>query len=172
MKKIILLLVVTFITLNGYSQERELNVGLNGGITTSDIKNYSSVAFGIDANYLFDRYEDFKFGPSVNLIYFSPKEQEGISIKPFTYISIGGSIVFKAIAEKFYIGTDLGYAMGISPSGDRGGIFFKPKVGYEINDSFKVNLFYATVKKKQPAYSYIGLGLEFNIFGGKDYYAY
>lgn len=172
-RRIMLIVITFFINTINAQQERELNVGVNGGITTGIIKNYASAAFGIEANYLFDWYEDFKLGPSVNLIYFSPKGEAGEDAKPFIYMPVGGSVIFKANTEKFYIGTDLGYAVGISPSGDRGGIFFKPQVGYQISDNLKLNIFYATVKKRQPSYEYVGLGVLFDIFASGQYgYSY
>lgn len=173
MKKLGVVITVLFASIVMYGQGRELNVGINGGITTGDIKPFSSSAFGLDANYLFDWYEDFKVGPSVSAVYFSPKENDLVKSDAFVYLPIGVAIRFQNPEDSFYIGGDFGYAIGISPSGDRGGVYFKPLVGYHISQNFKLNLFYSAVKKKQPAYSYVGLGLSFNIFGaGNDYYAY
>lgn len=171
MKKAILVLSI-FLSLNFYAQENDLNVGVNVGITNGDIKPYSNMAFGLDANYLFDWFEDFKIGPSINLVYFTAKSIDGLQPKSFMYIPIGGSIRFQAFDEGFYVGGDAGYAIGISPEGDRGGIFFKPLIGYNIGNSLSVNLFYSAVKKRKPAYGYIGVGFSFNIFGDSNISAY
>lgn len=146
--------------------QKELNVSLNGGFTIGDIEPKSSIAFGADANYLFDWFLDFTIGPSLSFIYFSPSSDK--DIKPFIYLPVGGAIRFQAIEDEFYVGGDFGYAMGISPNGDRGGIYFKPIIGYNVNDSFKVNLFYSAIKKKQPAYSYVGIGLTYDFLGASS----
>lgn len=170
MKKI-LFVSILLTSLCVFSQ-RELNVGVNGGITIGDIKPVSSSAFGLEANYLFDLYEDFKFGPSLSAVYFLPKNNDGLEIDPLVYIPIGMAIRFQTLDDAFYVGGDFGFAIGISPSGDRGGVYFKPLVGYNINQNFKVNLFYSAVKKRVPAYSYIGLGVAFNVFGDRGGYSY
>lgn len=171
MKKMMLLVLLS-LSLSFYAQDKDLNVGINVGITNGDIKPYSNMAFGLDANYLFHWFEDFKFGPSVNLVYFSPKTVNGQEIKPLVYVPIGGSIRFQAFEEAFYAGGDVGYAIGLSPSGDRGGVYFKPIIGYNISNSLHVNVFYSTVKKRKPAYSYVGVGFSFNIFGESNVNAY
>lgn len=171
MKK--LLVVSIFLASLCTFSQRELNIGVNGGITIGDIKLVASSAFGVDANYLFDWYEDFKFGPSLSAVYYSPKNSDGLEIDPFVYVPVGIGVRFNTPQDTFYVGGDVGYAIAISPNGDRGGIYFKPMVGYHIDKALKVNLFYSAVKKKVKAYSYIGLGITFNVFGYTgSYYSY
>ncbi|MFY7669888.1 hypothetical protein ACOSP6_02245 [Tenacibaculum sp. MEBiC06402] len=154
-----------------FSQENEFNVGVNGGITIGNIEGVASAAFGLDANYLFDIFEGVKFGPSLNLIYFATQEENGVKPDAFMYLPIGGSVKFYSDGDDFYVALDAGYAIGISPEGDNGGIFLKPMVGYNINQNFNVNLFYSGVKKSGPTYGYAGIGLVFNVFGGNSYYS-
>lgn len=168
MKKLIVI-VVFFTGLLLQAQENELNVGVNGGITIGNIEAQSPVAFGVDANYLFSLNEDFLVGPSLSMVYFSPKD---VALAKM-YLPIGVAGRLQSVDTPFFVGMDLGFAIGLSPNGDRGGIYFKPMVGYDITDKFKINLFYSAVKKKQPTYGYIGLGISFNVFGsGGDYYSY
>lgn len=174
MKKITILAVLFCAVINMFSQEKELNIGINGGFTIGNIEPQSSIAFGADANYLFDWYEDFKVGPTIGVTYFLPKEENGVKPDARMYIPIGASIRFQSIDDAFFIGGELGYAIGITPSGDKGGIFFKPMVGYNVSESIKLNLFYAGVKKRQPTFGYIGLGLSFDILNQNNmgYYSY
>ena len=161
-----------FISFQVASQE-QFNVGINGGITIGGIVPTSKMAFGGEANYLFDISDDFVLGPSIGLVYFNTKEVNGIKPDAKMYLPISAAIRFNSNDDYYYVGADIGYAICISPSGDRGGIFFKPLVGYKIDQSFKVNLFYAGVKKKHPTYSYIGLGLVYDFNGSEDdFYAY
>lgn len=171
MKKIVLI-VIAFYSLNMYSQDNEVNVGINAGLTIGNIKNTSSVAFGVDVNYLFDLFENIKIGPSLNFIYYSTKEINGNIPDALMYLPIGGAIRFNSSGDKFYVGADAGFAIGISPEGDNGGIFFKPMLGYYASDKIKLNLFYSGVKKKQPTYGYLGVGIVYNVFGGGNAYIY
>ncbi len=168
MKKIFFVLVV-LLSINSFSQENQFNIGINGGITTGDIKPISSAAFGIDANYLFKVFDGISLGPSLNFLYFLTDEVNGVQPDAFVYLPIGGAIRFQSLSDYFYVGLDLGFAIGISPSGDNGGLFFKPMVGYNVTENLKLNLFYSAVKKRQPAYSYVGLGIAFDIFGSNQY---
>lgn len=159
------------ISLGSYAQ-KELNIGLNGGFTIGDIDDKASAGFGLDGNYLFDWFNEFKIGPSLGVNYYLPKDVKGKETNPFVYVPIGGAVRFQPKEEDFYVGLDFGYAIGVSPSGDRGGVYFKPMVGYSISEGFRANLFYSGVKKKIVTYSYIGLGLSFDIFSNGNLYSY
>lgn len=172
MRKIILFIVFlcSFHT-TIIAQENEFNVGINGGITVGNVEEFSTAAFGLDANYLFDVFEGVKFGPSVNLMYFLTQETNGVKPDALIYLPIGGTVKFHSEGDDFYVALDTGYAIGVSNSADGGGIFVKPRVGYNINQNFNVNLFYSGVKKSGPTYGYVGLGIVFNIFGANSYYS-
>lgn len=154
------------------SQNADLNVGINGGVTIGNLDNVSRMAFGVDANYLFDVFDNVKLGPSVNFVYFLTEDNAGVKPDPFIYLPLGGAIRFSGENDDFYVGADGGFALGISPNGDNGGIFFKPMVGYNFNEKVSVNFFYAGIKKKKPTYGYVGIGVVFNIFKGGNYYSF
>ncbi len=166
-----LITVVLFlISINVFTQRDKLNIGINGGITNGSLKGVSSNALGADFNYLFPVNDFLEFGPSLSFIYFNTNKVEELELDPFIYMPIGVAFRFTSLAEKFYVGTDAGYAVGISPEGDDGGVYIKPQLGYSITDDLKINLFFSGVKKTSPTYSYIGLGLEFNVLGSDIYY--
>ncbi|WP_299620625.1 hypothetical protein [uncultured Tenacibaculum sp.] len=171
MKRIFIFLF-TVVTLNSFSQVNQLNVGVNGGITVGNLEAVSSAAFGVDANYLFEIYEGISVGPSLNLLYFLTEDNNGVKPDPFIYLPVGGAVRFQSLSDVFYVGADFGFAVGLSPDGDNGGIFFKPMLGYNINESLKLNLFYSGVKKKLPTYGYVGLGITFDFLGSSNYYGY
>lgn len=171
MKKIFLVFTF-FLGLTCFSQQEKLNIGVNGGITIGNLKPVSSAAFGFDANYLFEVFEDLNIGPSLNFIYFLTEEVEGVKRDPYMYLPIGGAIRFQSIDDKFFVGADFGFAIGISPKGDNGGIFFKPMVGYNATDDLKVHLFYSGIKKRLPTYGYVGIGIAYDIFRSSSLYSY
>lgn len=159
MKKFLLLVCVLF-SLKNFSQN-QLNVGVNVGIPVGDSKDISNIAFGADINYLFDISEDFKVGPSIGFIYFSPEDD---IIDAPTFIPVGASILFHSFEDKFYVGGEIGYGVAISDDND-GGVYIKPTVGYYITDSFKINAFYSGIRTSTEAdtHAYAGIGLAYDL---------
>ncbi|MDY0779618.1 hypothetical protein [Tenacibaculum sp. IB213877] len=163
----VFLIIFTLLSLTIHAQDN-FNIGINGGKVFGNAEEFSKLAFGFDANYLFDISEDFNVGPFIGFVHFLPEgAQEARS-----YVPIGGAIRFHSLDDNFYVGGDVGFAIGMSPAGDNGGVYLKPLLGYKITESFKINLFYSAVKKRLPTYSYVGLGLVFDFFGSNEYYAY
>lgn len=165
MKRILLLITVFIFTQQIKSQE-QFNIGVNGGVTVGEtIGTYSDMAFGLDVNYLFQLSEDFVVGPSLALTYFNTKEVEGFKPDAFMYLPISAAIRFNSLDDPFYAGVDVGFAVGLSPDGDSGGVYIKPIVGYNINDSFKLNLFYAGIRKTKITNGYVGFGVTYDLKG-------
>lgn len=171
MKKIITF-ILTLLSLNFYAQESDLNIGVNVGLTDSQVKQYSDIVVSADVSYLFGFFEDFKLGSMVSFVYFTPKFIDNANVKPFMYLPVGASVGVQLFDELAYIGSDVGYAIGLSPSGDKGGFYFKPLVGYNLNNSARIQVFYAGILKSEFIYSHIGVGFSFNIFGDRNINAY
>lgn len=175
MKKTILLIALLF-SFAFYAQvEGELNAGVNAGIPIDQSKEVSSFAFSVEANYLFDGlFDNFKIGPSLSFIYYTLKELEGGGkSEPMSFLPIAVSTRFQNNDDAFYAGVDVGYGLGLSPKAINGGLYFKPMVGGHLSDTVKLNLFYSGVTSTRAnAYSYLGLGLEFNISGLQSGYSY
>ncbi len=162
MKKI-LFLTVLLIGVNVNTQSQGLSFGINAGVTTGNINNTHSVAFGFDVNYLYEITEQIEIGAATGYIFFYGKDVNGTKSVSKSYIPIAATVRFNNDSSRFFVGGDFGYAIGISSSGDRGGIYFKPMLGYNISESIELNLFYTGIKKEQPTYSYVGLGLMMRI---------
>lgn len=171
MKKVIIF-AFTLLSFNFYAQESDLNIGVNVGLTNSEVKQYSSIVVSTDVSYLFYSFEDFKLGSMVSFVYFTPKFIENLNVKPFMYLPVGVSVGFQLFDELCYIGADVGYAIGLSPTGDKGGVYFKPVIGYNLNNSSRINVSYSGILKSEFIYSYIGVGFSFNIFGDRNINAY
>ena len=168
MKKIALIALL-LLTLPGGAQNH-LNVGVNGGMTIGGITSKSNIAFGAELNYLIGISEDISIGPSLNLIYFSPTPD--YSGDGLLYVPVGAAFRLNTAHDRIYIGADAGFAVGITPSGDRGGIFFKPMIGYRLDANFKLTAFYSGIKKKIPSYGFLGLGIVYDFLGGDEYYTF
>lgn len=161
MKKLFLAAFVAVCGLSGVNAqstgfEAEAYVGLPMG----DIKDASSFNFGINAAYYWDVAESFKVGAMLGYDFFSGKEVDGekqnISFLP---IAASGKYFF----DQFYVGLDLGYALGLTSEkmseeifpGEsisaevkyKGGLMFRPRVGY-TTASFDVFAFYKSISNK------------------------
>ncbi|MCH3882312.1 MULTISPECIES: outer membrane beta-barrel protein [Tenacibaculum] len=158
MKKILFLATIV-LSLNATAQYSSIGIGINGGLPTGNLEDKFSIAFGLDANYLYEVTDQISLGAATGLVYFSGEENNGVSPEDKMYIPIAGSVRFSNDSDSFFMGGDVGYAIGLSPSGDAGGFYFKPIVGYNINESINFNLFYTGIKKEQPTFAYFGLGV-------------
>ena len=60
----------------------------------------------------------------------------------------------------FFVGADLGYAIGISPSGMNGGVLIRPKVGYNFGNMAAVASYSAITRS--GTIGSINVGVEFS----------
>ncbi|MCF2875649.1 MULTISPECIES: outer membrane beta-barrel protein [unclassified Tenacibaculum] len=151
MKKLLLVAMMAFgMAVN--AQETELNVGGTIGLPTGDASDNFDVTGAIEANYLFKVAEDIKVGPSVSYLHF---KGDGADIA-FIPVSVAGRY---AISEKFSVGADLGYGIGVRPSGaTESGFYYRPIVGYKVTDKITVHVDYSSVKLDNGTGSTFGLG--------------
>ena len=67
------------------------------------------------------------------------------------------------ISDKLTLGADIGYAIGLSPSGNDGGFYYRPMVVYSINENISLNLSYSGVEVEGGAFTNIGLGVMYGL---------
>lgn len=119
------------------AQEGELNVGGTIGLPVGDASE-ANVTGAIEANYLFKVSEKFKVGPSISYLHF---QQEGADVA-FLPLAVAGRY---DVAEKFTVGADLGYGIGVRPSDKNdGGFYYRALVGYKVTDAITLHLDYST----------------------------
>ncbi len=150
MKKLLLVAMMAFaIAVN--AQEGELNVGGTIGLPVGD-SSEANVTGAIEVNYLFSASEKFKVGPSVSYLHF---QQEGADAA-FLPLAVAGRY---DISEKFVIGADLGYGIGVRPEGlTQDGFYYRPVVGYKVTDKITIQADYSAVSLDGTTASTIGLG--------------
>ncbi len=139
MKKTISIVALILVALFSNAQDSKLKVGINFGLPMGDFKDAYSFSAAVNANYLFPISEKFKLGATAGYQHYNGKTMEtnilGYVIK--TEVKSAGFIPLGATAEyhfheKIYVGADLGYAIGIAPSSNNGGVYFQPKVAYKL----------------------------------------
>ena len=158
MKKV---LFIVFLAIAGVSnvnaQEGVLNGGFNLGLPTGDTSNVSSFTIGGELNYMFPVADGFTLGPSIQYSYYTGKDGfDGISVLP-----ISGAARFN-VSEKFVVGANLGYALGLTDGID-GGFFYRPVVGYKIGDTTQLNLSYSGITNDGLDINNIAIGVMFGI---------
>ncbi len=159
MKKFIFVAVIALFSFNyAHSQEGALKVGGSLSFPVSDLGDVSNFGIQANASYLFNIEGSLQAGPMASLQYYAGKKH----FKNWWFLPIGGEARYNL--NDFFIGTDLGYGIGIAPSGNNGGFFYRPKVGYLIRDiNMGVILAYSGTSIKGGTAAAINLGVEFTL---------
>ncbi|PQJ73336.1 hypothetical protein [Polaribacter butkevichii] len=164
------LMVVAFLAIMSVSsvnaQEGVLNGGLNIGIPTGDANDFYGLTLGAELNYMFPVAEGFTLGPSVQYSHFFGKDVdvfggESIEVSDASFLPISGAARFN-VSEKFILGANLGYAIGLSDDLD-GGFYYRPVVGYKIGNTTQLNLSYSGITNDGIDVNNISLGVMFGI---------
>ncbi|MCI2228372.1 outer membrane beta-barrel protein [Polaribacter sp. MSW13] len=164
MKKLLFIAVFAICGLGtANAQEGAFNVGGNLGFPTGDMSDISSFAISVEANYLFNLSDEFKVGPSVSYLHYFGKNDilgTGIDANDTSFLPIAAAGRYAA-SEKFTIGADLGYGIGISPNGQEGAFYYRPMVGYAISDKVMLQASYTGMSKDGFTISNFGFGAMF-----------
>lgn len=146
-----------------------MKVGAHLGLPTGDIKEYSTLNLGADFTYLWSVSEDFKAGFNTGITAYLPKEQT-ISVGTFSTTVKGDTALYLPInaaaeysfSENIFVGLDLGYAIGLAPSGVKGGLLYLPKVGYQT-EKFDITLGYKGISQEGSPNTSINLGFAYKL---------
>lgn len=145
------------------AQEGGFKAGVNVGMPMGDIKDGYSLAIGVDVAYMWSISDEFQVGATVGYSTYMAKEYDfmGVKIKPdnaaFLPIAATGQYAF---TENIFVGADLGYALGMAPSGMDGGMLYQPKVGYQT-ETFEVYAGYKGISVTGGTFSSIGVGFNY-----------
>jgi hypothetical protein len=163
MKKLILSAMAVCAFGFASAQEGGFRAGINVGMPMGDTSDVASLAIGAEIGYLWEVADGFKAGASVGYLTFMAKEIDTPLGKytpddaAFLPIVATGQYSF---TDNIFAGLDLGYAMGMAPEGNDGGMLYQPKVGYQT-ETFEVFLGYRGISTEGTATSSIGLGFNY-----------
>lgn len=155
-KRILFFLVAVAISLT-VVQSQSMKVGANLSLPVGDASNAYTFGLQADFAYLFEISEDFQAGPMASLFYYNGDKIASFKVKDVIFLPIGGHARYSF--DQFFVGADLGYAIGVSPSGLDGGVLIRPKVGYNLGGITPV-LSYSAITRS-GTFSSINLGVEF-----------
>ena len=134
MKKVFLSALAIFAFGFANAQDGGFRVGLHAGIPMGDAKDIYSVNFGADVAYMWPVAENFLAGATTGYSYYSGKSYD----TGFGEVKVNGAFIPVAatgqytIADKLFLGVDLGYAIYVGDSDGDGGFLYQPKIGYDL----------------------------------------
>ncbi|AVR46726.1 hypothetical protein C7S20_16445 [Christiangramia fulva] len=157
MKKfIVLVALILCATTSGFSQG--FKAGLNLGIPVGDASDFSNLQFGADVAYLFAVADSFSVGPMLGYSNFFPEDSDNFDNIQFLPIAASGRL---GVGDAFFLGADLGYAVGIDDGND-GGFYYRPQVGYDFG-LIGLIASYSGVSRNGGSISSVNLGIEFGL---------
>ena len=167
MKKVLFVAFIAIIGLGKVNaQESSINVGVNFGLPTGDASDISSFAVGAEVNYLFEISDKFKVGPSISYTTYFGKTITvlGISvdIDDVSFLPLAAAGRYN-LSEKFVLGADLGYGIGINPDGNDGGFYYRPMIGFQLGEKISLQASYSNVSVDGGTFSNFGIGIMFSL---------
>src|SRR5690606_5783991 len=144
------------------AQEGGFKAGVNVGMPMGDTSDGYSLAIGAEVAYMYPISDEFQIGASVGYLTFMAKEVNGDKGDNVAFLPIAATAQY-SFSENIFAGADLGYAMGLAPDGNDGGMMYQPKVGYQT-ETFEVFLGYRGIATEGTATSSVGLGFNYKFF--------
>lgn len=182
MKKVILSLAVSFISLAGFSQYRqagsELSIGVEGALPVSDLKNATNIGFGATAKYAYNFDESVAVTLQSGYIYFPGKDLGGgkvnlsqIPLKAGVRFSMGQFYAEPQLGVGFWHGsakaTNNGEDGDVSFSNNTSGFTYAGNIGVMVSPSFDIGVRYEGMSKDGGNFNFIGLRLAYTFPLGK-----
>lgn len=146
MKKLVLSIMAVLAFTWAQAQDSGIKLGGHVDVPIGDASDLTSIGFGADLAYMFDVSEEFKLGATVGYLSYQGKKEHGEKRDNLGFLPIAAVAQF-SLAENIFIGADVGYALGLSPDYNKGGFYYMPKVGYQI-DLFEVYVGYKGIANK------------------------
>jgi len=131
MKKLIFTAVIAVFGLAGLNaQSGHFEAGPYLGMPVGD-----GDIFGFNAGVTFGYYVQvvprLNIGGVVGIDQFFGKNDDGWEYPDATFIPVAASAKFN-ITERFFVGLDLGYAIGVTSAAGDGGFLARPKMGFSL----------------------------------------
>lgn len=163
MKKVLLATVALLAFGFANAQEGKFKAGANVGLPMGDIKDVYSFTIGLDAAYTWAISDKFEAGiGSGYSLYMGKTETIGgveFDRDDASFVPVYGTAQY-LLTENIFLGADLGYAIGVAPSGIDGGFYYQPKVGFQVSE-FSVYAGYKGISVEGGTFSSVNLGFNY-----------
>ncbi len=159
MKKLILIAAFALLGIGTSFAQGQFKIGFNGAIPVGDAGDVYNFGIAADVGYLFEVADLVWIGPQTSYFqYFVDDEINGAELiddAQFLPISASSRI---GLGEAFFLGADLGYAVGLNEGND-GGFYYRPKAGYTFG-AVGIMASYSGVTNDGVVFSSINFGVE------------
>lgn len=156
MKKVLLFAIALLTFGFANAQEGKFKVGAHVGLPMGDAKDVYSVNVGLDASYTWAITDKFDAGIGSGYTLYTGKES---FIEDASFVPVYATAQF-LLTESVFLGADLGYAIGISPSENDGGFLYQPKVGFQVSE-FSVYAGYKGISRDGETLGSVNLGFNY-----------
>lgn len=163
MKKFFTLLVVicASYTLNA----QNFNVGISAGLPMGDTGDFYTFGLALDANYIWEVSEGLNVGGTTGLVYALGDSFDSaggsFDVDNVGYIPIATAARY-SLSESIIVGADVGYAIGVAPSGTDSAFYYAPKAQYSFSETMSGVLSYRSVAVSGISFDLLTFGLELN----------
>lgn len=164
MKKLFISLVVLLV---GFSvNAQNFNLGVSAGLPSGDVSDAYSFSVHLDASYLYEVSEGFSVGGASGLLYsFGDSVDAGplsVDFEDVGYIPVAAAARY-SVSENFTVGADVGYGIGIAPSGIDSGFYYAPRAQYYFSEQTSIVAAYRSVSVSGGSFDFLTLGVEFKL---------
>ena len=155
MKKFLTISFIAIFSMTSYAQDdskdgakalEEVTASLSYGFITGDstFTGIRSGSVSVDFNFLFNVTDDLKLGAVAGASHYLYKSGRSASDYDDVLYTIPMGATFRLYTEndRFYIGSDAGYAIGVDTDG---GFFYRPKVGMSLTDHSGITMSYSEI---------------------------
>ncbi|HEU0137344.1 MAG TPA: outer membrane beta-barrel protein [Flavobacterium sp.] len=162
MKKIVLAVMAfcAFGVANAQDDEGGFKVGIHLGMPIGDAGDAYKFNFGTDVAYMWPISDGFLLGATTGYSYLSGEEQTfmgtTIAATNGAFIPVAASAQY-SLTESFFVGADLGYALYAGDGDGEGGLYYQPKVGYQM-EKIELYLSYKAIADEVSAITIFGIG--------------
>ncbi len=161
MKKLFLVAIATVgFAFSGNAQDSQMKFGVDAGIPMGDIKDAYSLNFGVNAAYMWTGVAE-GFDAGVGVSYNMYMAKAGVKLDDVSFLPIYATANY-SFTENIFAGADLGYALGLAPSGIDSGVYYQPKVGYQT-EKFEVFVGYKAIAVSGVAQTSVNLGFNYKL---------
>ncbi len=163
MKKLLLIAFVCFLGTAGLKAQGSLKLGVNAGLPTGDIEEFSNFQLGADAAYLFGIKNIVEVGPMLGYSRFFTEDIDtgfgDVDADDWSFLPIAAS--GRVGLGMVFVGLDLGYAVSLNDGGE-GGFYYRPKVGVGLT-GFSLIGSYSGISNNGESISSVNLGVELSL---------
>lgn len=155
MKKLLFAAVAVMAFGVSNAQEGNFKAGVNLGMPMGDAKDVYSSNLGLNIAYTWSISKEFSVGATTGYDMYNAKN--GGDAASFMPIAATAQYSF---TDNIFAGADLGYALGLAPSGIESGMLYQPKLGYQT-EKFEIFTGYKSISLDGEALSTLNFGFNY-----------